>query len=284
MQELQYGTHPEQFFRIHVPINSSHSTFPVIFLIHGGYWKQCYNLDNSLIDSIPPYFASQGFWCVHLEYRRGCEKDNGAGGWPVTNADILLALTVLMGLPQSDPKFQSMDISKIVIIGHSAGGTLALWPCSSLDTVFEDSASFCLPLKLPVQPLLCVAIAPIGDLVPGYERRLSDDGDAVLLYMKCSPTYNSDNGQLSETCPYRLASPRHLLPLLTKTIVVAGDCDDVVPLYLIQDYHAIAVEQAKQHGTPVPELLLCEGADHSQLVDPESTCWPRIFDAIKKYL
>lgn len=101
--------------------------------------------------------------------------------------------------------------------------------------------------------------------------------------MKCNPAFNSD-GQLSETCPYRLASPRHLLPLLTKTIVVAGDRDDVVPLDLIQDYHAISVEQAKKYGTPEPQLLLCEGADHFQLVDPESSCWPRIFDAIMKHL
>lgn len=104
MQEIQYGTHPEQFFHLHAPSNLSNDLFPVIFLIHGGYWKQCYNLDNSLIGNLPPFFVSQGFWCAHLEYRRGCESDNGSGGWPDTNVDILLALNTLISLPRADPK------------------------------------------------------------------------------------------------------------------------------------------------------------------------------------
>lgn len=105
MQEVQYGSHHEEFFRLHAPSDSSNDSYPIIFLIHGGYFKQCYNLDTSLVGNLPPYFASKGFWCAHLEYRRGCESDGGSGGWPITNVDILLALNVLMGLPQSgDPK------------------------------------------------------------------------------------------------------------------------------------------------------------------------------------
>ena len=49
---------------------------------------------------------------------------------------------------------------------------------------------------------LCVAVAPIGDLVEGHARKLSDDGDAISLYMGCDPSDHLDQNGISD-CPYR---------------------------------------------------------------------------------
>lgn len=110
----------------------------------------------------------------------------------------------------------SVDLETSVVIGHSAGGTLSLWLSASK---VEDSARMINPhLNVLFKPSLCVAIAPIGDLIAGFHRRyvtsstesvqlitfvqnrLSDDGDAIQNYMKCNPHF--EDSTLSERSPY----------------------------------------------------------------------------------
>jgi hypothetical protein len=144
-QKIVYGNaSPDQFFNLYQPIvNDSVSTFlstsdkkfPVMFLIHGGFWKQCYNLNNSLSDGLVGFFQKEGYYVVHLEYRRGNKTaDDGDGGWPETNTDVILAMNKLEDLVQngkddrvcdSDTSDElgctRMDLENVVVIGHSAG-------------------------------------------------------------------------------------------------------------------------------------------------------------------
>jgi acetyl esterase/lipase len=61
-------------------------------IIHGGFWKQKYDIDHALIDSLPPFLQRNGFVVAYLEYRRGRKEiDGGDGGWPNTNEDIISA-------------------------------------------------------------------------------------------------------------------------------------------------------------------------------------------------
>ena len=87
-----------------------------------------------------------------------------------------------------------------------------MWPCcrGALDTALPSHFPSLSPL--PFLPALCVALAPVADLEDAYHRQLSDNGDAAELYMKTPPLYAEDR-QLRESCPYRLASPKELLPL-----------------------------------------------------------------------
>lgn len=147
------------------------------------------------------YACSRGYGVCLVEYRR---VGHEGGGWPGTNEDIDNAMKKLEKVLQEEDKTSSAEHSdsdrkpqKVVIIGHSAGGTLALWmACKS--SMLDDA--------VPIA--LCVAVAPIGNLEEGYRRRLSDDGDAIDLYMGCVPIVasNSENqASNSETkiCPYR---------------------------------------------------------------------------------
>ncbi len=115
---------------------------PVVVIIHGGFWKQMYELDNSLIDTVAPFCVSNGFVSCEVEYRRGrASVDGGAGGWPTTNNDIISALTKLHEFSLSEhckvivnthslavkwcinTRYMQvkMDMSRVVILGHSAG-------------------------------------------------------------------------------------------------------------------------------------------------------------------
>jgi acetyl esterase/lipase len=230
-ETIYYGSDEpssEQFFRLIPPISLSNQSetpackysatlsrpstsspsisYPIAFVIHGGYWKQKYNLDNALITDVAHYFSNQDYWSVHLEYRRGNAEDGGKGGWSYTNEDVLLALHKLHEISHdhsneyNTARAQLMDINRVVIVGHSAGGTLALWPVTKgVDGV--------LPLpKLPFQPILSLALAPIGDLLEGYNGRLSDDGDAIDRYLKEHPRFvgeGKEDKDLASDSPYR---------------------------------------------------------------------------------
>lgn len=148
-EEVRYGDHPDQFIRIFAPQQSTTEVLtksPVAVVIHGGFWRQKYNVDNALVDGFPSFFGARGWWTVNVEYRRGnAEVDGGAGGWPQTNQDVLLALQALSESAESNSKvylfnkmlcdvplmrillllqFASMDMSRVVLLGHSAGTTL----------------------------------------------------------------------------------------------------------------------------------------------------------------
>jgi acetyl esterase/lipase len=181
---IRYGDDDDQFFKLQRISTLSNSVVrPVVVLIHGGFWKQKYNLSNALLDGVAPSLLENDVSVVLLEYRRGrAELDGGRGGWPETNRDIILALEKLQYLATTDDKYKgSLNLSKVVLVGHSAGGTLALWPCCAGSGEAIASLSF--------TPTLCIAIAPVGDLVQGYERKLSDNHTAVLDYVGCEPVY-----------------------------------------------------------------------------------------------
>lgn len=120
--------------------------------------------------------------------------------------------------------------------------------------------------------MLVLAAAPVADLIKGYEMKVSDEGDAVELYMplevglkwlelrKLSPTSES---ALEE---YRKASPAALLPVTFPLLLLFGDADADVPPELIRHY---AAEAAGELVTTVE----VPGADHFQVVDASSACW-----------
>jgi acetyl esterase/lipase len=137
------------------------------------------------------YYVRQGYGVCLIEYRR---VGHEGGGWPGTNNDVLEGLWKLRSVLSVDygstssgsQKSEATAQQSVVLLGHSAGGTLALWIASKLNKLSEG---------VPIA--LCVAVAPIGDLNEGSRRKLSDEGDAINLYMGCEPSATSPD------CPYR---------------------------------------------------------------------------------
>ncbi|MBY8849584.1 prolyl oligopeptidase family serine peptidase [Saccharothrix sp. MB29] len=104
---IDYGPHPSQFGEFSTPGGES---FPVIVVIHGGFWHQRYGLElgRPLADDL----VAHGVAAFNVEYRRV----DGGGGWPETGDDVLAALSALPDGP-----------GPVVTLGHSAGGHLAVW-------------------------------------------------------------------------------------------------------------------------------------------------------------
>eukprot|EP01062_Namystynia_karyoxenos_P028628 TRINITY_DN2166_c0_g1_i2.p1 TRINITY_DN2166_c0_g1~~TRINITY_DN2166_c0_g1_i2.p1 ORF type:complete len:305 (+),score=96.22 TRINITY_DN2166_c0_g1_i2:73-915(+) len=255
---LRYGKGPSQFARVWAAEGvAAGSPAPVALLIHGGYWRQKYTIDNCLFDTIAPDLSRRGFIAVDVEYRRCGEP---GGGWPGTNDDVLAALRALPGL--AAPGGAVCDLSRIVVLGHSAGGCLALWLADAAARLRAQDP------RCPVPCLVCAA-APVADLHLGHELRISDDGKAVEAYMQGSPGERP-------SC-YLAASPRALLPLRVPCIVTVGDADDQVPPRFSTEFAAAAAAAGGPHQC---RLMAFPGADHFSVVSAGSDHWRQTVAAV----
>src|SRR5262249_42963074 len=142
-----------------------------------------------------------------------------------------------------------VDPARVGVIGHSAGGHLALWasgrPAARARTV-------------RVRPALVVSLAGVCDLVMAARLGLSNGAVSELL------------GGGPDEWPevYRQANPAALAPLGVPQLVVHGTADTDVPRELSERYAATAGPEAT--------LLELPGVDHFQLIDPDTAAWARI--------
>lgn len=266
--EFKYGTELDlQFFRVHLPPGhaAGGSALPLAMVIHGGYWKNMYDIENGAADTLAPALAAAGYAAVDVEYRR---RDHPAGGWPNTNGDVAAAwahIPVAMATLKCE-----LIPNKAVVIGHSAGGCMALWLATHTLSLRTTNPATRVPS-------LVVALAPITDLKAGYDKKIGDEGNAVEKYMKGSPD------DIPEA--YAAASPIELLPLSVPAIVAYGLKDVDVPLWQSTEY--IAAGEAKQ-GSALT-LLEFPDADHFDVANAGggfykttvSAAWPKILSATK---
>src|SRR2546430_1706534 len=95
----------------------------MLLVVHGGFWQSRYDLSH--IGHLCAALTSKGIITCNVEYRR---LGNPGGGWPGTFQDISLATRNILQTMPTDPR---VDPALTAIIGHSAGGHLALWAASS---------------------------------------------------------------------------------------------------------------------------------------------------------
>ncbi len=165
---LAYGNGPLQFGDMR---RSDGEGLAVVF--HGGSWKATYNLIH--LGHLCVALRDSGIASFNVEYRR---VGDPGGGWPGSLDDVLLAVDYARGLAR-----------RLVLVGHSAGGHLALLAAARLE--------------LPV-----VAVAAVSDPATWAN-------DAVRAFFGGEPQPEG--------------SPLAQLPLGAPQVLVHGTRDDVVP-------------------------------------------------------
>jgi acetyl esterase/lipase len=182
----------------------------------------------------------------NVEYRRvGCP----GGGWPGTFDDVAAGADLLGELAG---RF-GLDLGRVAVVGHSAGGHLALWLAARHRLAPGSPGA-----EPGLRPRLAVGLAAVADLVEAARRRLSDD--AVVGLLGCRPEQRPD--------VYGQASPAELLPTGVRQLLVHGTADTSVPVDLSRRYQA-AAERAGDRC----ELVTLPGVDHFALIDPASDAW-----------
>lgn len=232
----RYGDDPSQLGELFLPEGAGRH--PVAVVLHGGFWRDAY--DRTLMDALCEDLAGAGWAAWNLEYRRL----GSGGGWPETFLDVDQGVDHLSRLAGSE-----LDLSKVVAIGHSAGGHLALWAASRREP------------RVPVTA--AVSQAGVVDLAEAHRLRLS--GGVVQELLGSTPA------EQPERCAR--ASPYELLPLRVPQLLVHGGRDEIVPVDLSRDYARAAAEA----GDPV-DLVVHEELGHFEHLDPGSPAWASVRD------
>lgn len=190
---LRYDDHDDALLDVHLPSTPNGIT---VFLVHGGFWKTAYDRKHTRAMAID--LAARGFLVATPEYRR--VGPGGSGGWRNTGADVLLAATRLPELLAAIDQ----HVGTLRVMGHSAGGHLALWLATT---------------DVPAHRI--VALAPVCDLREAIRRGLGSDAARAFL-----GEIDSD-----EADPMFLLDERPAAEIR----IVHGVDDDVVPIDLARN-------------------------------------------------
>jgi acetyl esterase/lipase len=237
----RYGSDPEQAANLHVPAREG-GPWPAVVLVHGGFWRD--GFDRATLTPLANDLAARGYVAWNIEYRRVGRE---GGGWPGTFDDVAAAADALCDVADA-------DAGRTIVLGHSAGGHLALW-----------LAAASRPGERRLRPRGAVSIAGVVDLERAAREGLGSGAVQDLL--------GGGPDELPER--YAQASPAALAPLGVPQLIVHGGRDEAVPPALSRDYAATA----RAAGDTV-ELLEFADAGHFDVVDPGHASWAAVADRL----
>jgi acetyl esterase/lipase len=208
-----YGPDARQVGEWWVP--SATGALPLVVLVHGGYWRDSYDLH--LEDAVAADLAGRGFLVWNIDYAPS------SAPWPATLTDAAAAYDFAF----TGSYASRVDRARVAVVGHSAGGHLALWLASRSR----------LPAGAPgasahVAPTLAVPQAPVASFAQAVALGLGGGAVEALL------------GGTLRAVPDReaVADPLALAPSGVRTVLVHGVDDTLVPLSQSTDYLAAATD------------------------------------------
>jgi acetyl esterase/lipase len=222
-----YGDHPEQRADLYLP--PGEGPHPVVVVIHGGSWRARYG--KLIMKPVCTDLRRRGLAAWNIEYRR-LGRGQG-GGWPATFDDVAAAIDHLAEL--RDPR---LDLGSLAMVGHSAGGQLALWAASRTDS------------RVPIGRVC--GQAAVCDLVSA--------GASARELMGGGPDEVPER--------YARADPMQLVPLGVPILLVHGPADATVPFKRSRRF----AEAARAAGDDVT-LVESNPGGHRTHVDPRSAAW-----------
>jgi acetyl esterase/lipase len=231
IRRYPYGTDQYQFGELRMPQRSG--PVPVAIVIHGGCWMSEY--DMNYMRGFREMLTEAGIATWLIEYRR---IGNPGGGMPGTFDDVEAAAAKLAEISKEWP----IDGRRVVAVGHSAGGQLALWLAKKHGGLRG-----------------VVSIAGVLDLRAAATQGACQDATK----------------QLMESADYAKYSPIEMAPIKTRTILIHGAQDRHIPVDFSQRYEAAA----RKAGDDV-KLKVIDGADHFAPIQPATPAFAQVRDAV----
>jgi len=215
-QRIAYGPLPQQVVDLWLP--DGPGRHPLVLMIHGGCWTKSV-ADLSIMNYAAEDLRQRGVAVWNIEYRG---VDEPGGGYPGTYQDVAAALDAARGAA----KTHDLDLSRGVVVGHSAGGHLALWAAARHKLSKES------PLRAPdpVKIKAVVDLAGLADLKTNTDTACGPDPVAAMA------------GAPSAGRPdiYADTSPAALVPLGAVQYVIHGTDDHTVKPVIGDAYAALA--------------------------------------------
>lgn len=242
-----YGDAPEQFGVLHLP-GGVGAALPVVVLVHGGFWRNQYHL--TLMDPLAADLTRRGYAVWNIEYRR---IGDAGGGWPGTLTDVADAVDELAAMASDHP----IDPERVAIVGHSAGGHLALWAAGRAG--LPDGSPGADPA---VTPMVAVGQGAVVDLLGAAAKPLGNGAVIELL------------GGTPNEVPERYVAAHPRLDAGPSMVSVVGSDDTVVP-------PMFSIDPALPG---VIELIEIDGAGHMDLIEPSHAAWTAVIEVIEHSL
>lgn len=242
VRTISYDDHPDTVLDVHRPTTEPSGL--TVALVHGGFWREQYRRD--LMAPLVPSLLADGHLVVNLEYRRV----GGGGGWPTTLVDVAAAIDAVGDL-------EGVDADRVVTVGHSAGGHLALWAAARHR--LPPDAPGAAPRVVP-----CHVIAQAGVVVLG---------DALAAGLGSGAAVGLLGGEHPDRA--RLADPAVWLPLDVPVTLVHAPGDTQVPLAQSERW----VELATAAGDRA--RLVTAPGDHFSVIDPDHELWSQVVAALR---
>lgn len=219
---LAYGDDPLQYGELWLPklpqgVSTSFKS-PLVVFIHGGCWLNAYDISHT--HAFSTALAQAGYAVWSIEYRR---TGDAGGGWPGSFDDILAAIKHIDNLDG-----YPLDLNKVAIAGHSAGGHLALLANQKSERSFAAS----------------IGLAAIVD-IEKYAQGSNSCETATPQFMGGSPA--------EKPLAYQQANPTSK-PLPKQTVLIHGSLDAIV-----------SPSQAAHFSD---QLVSIDGAGHFDMIHP----------------
>jgi len=240
---IAYGADPLQFGELWLP--KGEGPVPVVVLIHGGCW-QADLPGTELMDYLAADLRDRGYAVWNIEYRR---IGHAGGAWPGTFKDAAAGIDHLRTL--AGP--HRLDLSRVVLVGHSAGGHLATWAAARSGLPKYSPLWSAKPL--PVKGV--VSLAGINDLEAFRATGPDRCGGPQTIDDLVSARIRAIKDPYLDTSPARLPAPE------AEVIVISGALDPIVP-------PSFGPPFAARWNAKAIEIV---GAGHFELIDPTSEAW-----------
>jgi acetyl esterase/lipase len=258
-RRIAYGAGAFQFGDLWLPDDQKLGARPVVVFFHGGWWKSEYDLGYA--GYLGAALAREGIVCWSVEYRR---VGSSGGGWPNTFLDAAAGFDFINEIADE----HRLDLSRMLVMGHSAGGHLAFWIAGRRH--IENQSELFSP-KPKAFPKAVIALAGAVDLQLIIE--LAGTGEFAHIKDNVFQLMGGDPTRFPER--YRAGNPGELLPFSADQILIQGTADDQIPPNLPSRW----AEISRKMGSKASVRIL-PGADHFDVVDPESVAWSAVVHEI----
>jgi acetyl esterase/lipase len=254
--QIAYGDDPNQIAELRLA--SRPGPLPVVVLVHGGCWR---SEAARYLAAMGDALKSDGIASWSIGYRR---LGQAGGGWPGTYLDVGRAIDQLREVA---PTYR-LDLNRVVVLGHSAGGHLAMW-AATRQRIAAGSPLF-IAKPLPIRGVINLA----GTI----------DMTANIAHMeeKCRGTVVTNLlGGTPTAVPqrYEQVSANTMLPLGVPQVLIWGEHEDFVPQPLAEQYVAAATRAGDR-----ARLILVPAAGHFETASPFTPAWPVVQEAIRSLL
>lgn len=260
---IHYGAGPWQFGDLWIPQTRGRSVLPLVVFYHGGWWKSQYDLGYSgyLCEAL----KKEGIASWSVEYRRVGET---GGGWPATFQDAAAGFDFVATLARSYP----LDLSRVITMGHSAGGHLAFW-VAGRHHIDAHSEIY--------QPRPQVPLHGAVSLAGAVDLRLAIDLSGYFTFAHDKDEVYDLMGGRPQDLPdrYKAGNPGDLLPFQVPQLLIQGSADDQIPPELPWRW----ADMSRRLGDSATVNII-PSADHLDVVDPDSRAWGAVRDDVRKMI